>query len=150
MGGRERMSERVFSNDLQNYVKAWYAKMAEIWCDRIDLLGIKDTGALAISVRNDAFNFTGDSWLLSFRYLEYGIYVDLGVGNGYKHDNGGDLAFLSDAYRYEHKKGKKRKKRPWFNKSWYISQLILKEKLAEIIGDEFSGMFDNLTNRERG
>ena len=64
---------------------------------------------------------------LAFRYLEYGIYVDLGVGNGYRRDNGGDLPFLDTAYRLE-----------------------LKDKLAEVIGEEFAGLFDKLEQRERG
>ena len=87
---------------------------------------------------------------LAFRYLEYGIYVDLGVGNGYRRDNGGDLPFLDTAYRLEHHFGKPRQRRPWFNKSWYISVMVHKDKLAEVIGEEFAGLFDNLEQRERG
>lgn len=144
------MENKGKTKDYQSYVKAWYDKMVEIWCDRIDLLRIKDTGALALSVRNKSFSNDSGGWRMAFRFLEYGIYVDLGVGNGYRHNNGGNLEFLDKVYRYEKKLGKKRVRKPWFNKSWYISQLVLKEKLAELIGEDFSGMFDTLTNRERG
>lgn len=87
---------------------------------------------------------------MAFKFLEYGIYVDLGVGNGYRHGNGGDLAFLGKAYRAEHHLGKARERKPWFNKSWYISVEVLKNRLAEILGDDFAGAFDSLTDKERG
>lgn len=79
-----------------------------------------------------------------------GIYVDLGVGNGYRRGNGGNLPFLDPVYRHEHHKGMPRARRPWFNVSWFISTQVLKEKLGELIGEEFSGLFDNLFDRERG
>ena len=67
-----------------------------------------------------------------------------------RRDNGGDLPFLDPAYRLEHHLGKPRQRRPWFNKSWYISVMVLKDKLADVIGEEFAGLFDNLEHRERG
>lgn len=60
------------------------------------------------------------------------------------------LKFLDPVYRHEHHKGKPRSRRPWFNVSWFISTQVLKEKLGELIGEEFSGLFDNLTRHERG
>ncbi len=54
------------------------------------------------------------------------------------------------AYRYEHHLGKARERKPWFNKSWYISVEILKNHLASILGDQFAGAFDTLTEKERG
>ena len=70
-------------------------------------------------------------------------------GKGYKRGNGGDLEFLDPVYRHEHRLGKKRQRKPWFNKSWYISTMVLKDKLADVAGEEFAGLFDNLTQRER-
>ena len=55
----------------------------------------------------------------------------LKVGNGYSH-------------------GKMRQRKPWLNKSWYISTMVLKDKIADVAGEEFAGLFDNLTQRERG
>lgn len=60
------------------------------------------------------------------------------------------LKFLDPVYRHEHHKSKPRSRRPWFNVSWIISTQVLKEKLGELIGEEFSGLFDNLTRHERG
>lgn len=124
--------------------------MVEIWRDRLDVLRVRDTGALRGSVEKGHFSIGEAGGSLAFRYLEYGIYVDLGVGNGYRRDNGGDLPYLDTSYRLEHHLGKPRQRRPWFNKSWYISVMVLKDKLADVIGEEFAGLFDNLEHRERG
>lgn len=102
------------------------------------------------SVEKGHFSIGEAGGSLAFRYLEYGIYVDLGVGNGYRRGNGGDLPFLDTVYRLEHHLGKPRQRRPWFNKSWYISVMVLKDKLADLMGEEFAGLFDNLEHRERG
>ena len=131
-------------------LRAWRDKMIQIWQDRLDLLGVHDTGALRRSVRPGATDLTPGKQTLAFRYLEYGIYVDLGVGNGYRHDNGGDLQFLGKAYRALHHMGRPRERRPWFNRSWYISVEVLKRHMAAILGDQFAGAFDNLTDRQRG
>lgn len=73
------------------------------------------------------------------------------MGNGYRPSNGGgDLHFLGKAYRKLHHLGEPRKRRPWFNKSWYISIEMLKNHMARIMGDEFGSAFDTLTERERG
>ena len=62
------------------------------------------------------------------------------------------VAYISSTpvYRHDHHKGKARSRRPWFNVSWFISVQVLKEKLGELIGEEFSGLFDNLIRLERG
>ena len=132
------------------YLKAWRMKMVQIWQDRLDLLGVHDTGALRRSVKAGELNLRDAEADMAFKFLEYGIYVDLGVGNGYRHGNGGDLAFLGKAYRAEHHFGKARERKPWFNKSWYISVEVLKNRLAEILGDDFAGAFDSLTDKEGG
>lgn len=141
---------RMEHSDQNLYLRAWRYKMIQIWQDRLDLLGVHDTGALRRSVQAGATGLTPGKQNLTFRFLEYGIYVDLGVGNGYRHDNGGDLKFLGKAYRTLHHMGKPRERRPWFNRSWYISVEVLKNHLANILGDQFAGAFDNLTDRQRG
>lgn len=123
--------------------------MVEIWRDRLDVLRVHDTGALRGSVKKGHFSIGESGGSLAFQYLQYGIYVDLGVGNGYRRDNGGDLAFLDKSYRFEHNMGQPRQRKPWFNKSWYISVMVLKDKIGEVIGEDFAGLFDNLQQRER-
>ncbi len=130
---------------IKDFGDAWTQKMTEIWRDRMDLLGVYDTGALRSSLVDGNFSMTGDaSATASFQFLEYGIYVDAGTGNGYKRGNGGELYFLENAYRFEHKLGKPRQKKPWFSKSWAISRRVMIEKMSDIIGDTFVGAFDNL------
>ena len=130
---------------IKEYPKAWHEKMCEIWRDKIDLLGVFDTGALRNSVLPAQLKQDGMTLDLSFHFLEYGIYVDRGVGNGYKHDNGGDLGFLGAAYRHEHHYHNKiRKKRPWFSTSWRISTEVIKDKMADLMGESFANAFDNL------
>lgn len=135
------------TDSIREYGLGWQDKMVEIWRDRIDLMGIRDTGALRASVDKGHFSLGEAGGSLSFRYLEYGICVDLGVGNGYRRGNGGDLPFLAPSYRIEHKLGKPRERRPWFNRSWYISLMVLKDKLGDVIGEKFAGLFDNLDAR---
>ena len=124
--------------------------MVEIWRNRLDVMGIRDTGALRSSVKKGRFNIEDAGGAMTFLYLTYSIYVDLGVGNGYRRGNGGNLSFLDPVYRHEHHKGMPRSRRPWLNVSWFISTQVLKEKLGELIGKEFSGLFDNFIRRERG
>ena len=144
------MADNRRTDSIREYSQGWFDKMVEIWRDRLDVLGVHDTGHLRGSVKKGHFSIGEAGGSLTFLYLEYGIYVDLGVGNGYRRDNGGDLPFLDPAYRLEHHLGKPRQRRPWFNKSWYISVMVLKDKLADVIGEEFASLFDNLEHRERG
>ena len=144
------MADARKTDSLREYSQGWYDKMVEIWRDRLDLLQVHHTGALRSSVSKGTFSMDEAGGTMGFRFLEYGIFVDLGVGNGYRRGNGGDLPFLSPAYRLEHNLGQPRERKPWFNKSWYISIEVLKNHMARIMGDEFSGAFDTLTERERG
>ena len=141
------MAQSRRTENIGDYAQGWQDKMVDIWRDRIDLLRVRDTGALRASIEKGHFSFGEAGGSMSFPYLEYGIFVDLGVGNGYRRGNGGDLAFLAPAYRMEHNLGQPRERRPWFNRSWYISLMVLKDKLADVIGERFAGMFDNLDAR---
>lgn len=130
--------------DLQTYSKAWYDKMVEIWRDRIDAMNILDTGALRGSVAGNGFAIDEMGGQMAFQFLQYGIFVDLGTGKGYKRGNGGDLEFLGKDYRKQHKLGKARKKRPWFSTSWYVSTKVIRDVYARLVGEKFVGIMDNL------
>lgn len=128
--------------------------MVQIWEEKLLMLGVYSTGALLGSV-SGAVN--GD--LMTFRFLQYGVYVDSGVGYLYKGHNG-NIDFLDEAYRFEHdldvpKKvgpawgggytsGKPRQKKPWFNKKFFASTMKLKADLARIVGDNFAGIVQTL------
>lgn len=130
--------------DLQTYSKAWYDKMVEIWRDRIDAMNILDTGALRGSVAGNGFAMDELGGQMAFQFLQYGIFVDLGTGKGYKRGNGGDLEFLGKDYRKQHNLGKARKKRPWFSTSWYVSTKVIRDVYARLVGEKFVGIMDNI------
>ena len=130
--------------EFRQYADAWTAKMIEIWQDRLDLMAVHDTGALRRSVQPNNVHIDGLSLEVSFSFLQYGIYVERGTGNGYKRGNDGKLQFLEKKYRKEHGLGKVRERRPWFSKSWFISSEVMKEHLTKVLGDRFVGGFDNL------
>ena len=129
---------------MKPYLTAWHAKMIQIWQDRLDLLAIHDTGALRQSLHAGPTTISDTSATLTYQFLQYGIYVDRGTGNGYRHGNGGNLQFLGRAHRALHHMGRPREKRPWFSHSWYISTEVLKDHLAHILGDQFIAAFDTL------
>ena len=144
----------------KEYAAAWFQKMVEIWGDKMRLLDIHDTGTLQQSIANRDLALSDANMKMSFEFMAYGIYVDAGVGNGYKRGNGGNLDILNPIYRQEHgldkprrrgkKAGKKmtsgkpRERRLWFSRSWFISVEVFKTKLAEIYAENFVGLFDNL------
>ena len=130
--------------DLKTYSKAWYDKMVTIWRDRIDAMDILDTGALRGSVAGKGFAMDEMGGQMAFQFLQYGIYVDLGTGKGYKRGNGGDLKFLWKTYRATHGLGEPRKKKRWFSPSWYISTRVIAERWGRILGERFAGLIDNL------
>lgn len=137
--------------DFEQYTGAWSDMMVRIWRDRITRLRAIDTGRLLSSVGRAAPVVDGFAATMAFQFVHYGIFVDRGVGNGFRHGNGGDLPFMSMEWRREHGwKGKPRQKKPWFNVSLSISQRVLAEKSADIMGDKFVALFDDLTDRERG
>lgn len=64
--------------DIQLYSREWYAKMVQIWRDRIALMGIRDTGALASSIAGAGLQLDEMQMQADFRFLEYGLAVDTG------------------------------------------------------------------------
>ena len=112
------------------YVVAWCDKMVEIWRDRIDLLGASPHGNLRASVKAGPRVIEGLGATMAFEFVRYGIYVDTGVGRGYRPDKStGKIKLLDPVYRRQHNLGKSREKRPWFSKSWYISVNVIKNHL---------------------
>lgn len=132
------------SGDLNTYTREWYAKMIQIWRDRIDLMGCIRTGALRQSVAGGGLKLNGYDMNATFHFMQYGLYVDAGTGNGYKKGNGGNLQILDKDYRKSHGLKNQRKRRPWFSNSWYISREVIKDKFAEIMGEAFAGAFDEI------
>lgn len=132
--------------DIQEYSREWYNMMTRIWRDRLNMMVRRDTGTLFHSVQNASLQVSGMSVQAVFRFVEYGLYVDAGTGNGYRRGNGGNLEFLNKSYRKIHGMGKPREKRPWFSRSWAISRRVIGDKMQDLIGEKFIGLFDTLAD----
>ena len=78
----------------QKWLGGWSEFMVKMWRERMMQFAppVYDTGALSRSVQGVIH--PGPVTSIEHRFLEYGIYVARGVGNGYRHNNGGDLTFL--------------------------------------------------------
>lgn len=128
------------------YVDAWVKEQILIWEEKIREKGVVDTGALLASF-HDNITATASGTTIAMKFLQYGIYQALGVGNGYKHDNGGDLYFLDKDYREEHKLGKPRERRDWYSRKLYMSVRAMVEDMARITGEEAANVLcENLTD----
>lgn len=133
---------RMTEEELRKYERGWADTLVDILHERLMMLSIRDTGALYDSVRRGVVT----DRTIEHRFLEYGIYVANGTGNGYKRDNGGYLQILDKEYRKEHGLKKKRKPRDWFFKRYHYSIHRLNEKEAEFYGDQYQGMIKEILN----
>lgn len=126
----------------EEYIKGWTDTMVDIWKEKIIKYSIIDSGNLMSSVTGSS---SQDSALLKF--VSYGIYQAYGVGNGYKHDNGGNLEFLDPEYRKKHKLGRLRKRRNWYTPRLYSSVMVMQRAMAEIYShDIVNTICDALTD----
>ena len=134
MAQRDPIAER------EKFVEGWNNTMVDIWRERIGLLGIVDTGALLKSplqlpVRHDGRFY---DIALSQKFLEYGLWQDLGTGREVPIGNPGDIG-----------REKKRERRRWFSTKYYSSILRLRDFMAQSLGDEFKAMFVDTLDADR-
>ena len=145
------LSSKEVEQQAQRYADEWARMMTTIWRDRLSYYNIRRTGALAGSFSEDVAH-DGLAANIHLQFLAYGIYQAAGVGNGYRHDNGGDLPFLGAAYRREHHldkphkvgsawggyytSGEPRERRDWFNPKLFTSLMRMKETMAHIVGEQ--------------
>lgn len=149
-------------NDADRYIDEWTRTQLLIWREKIERMEIIRSGALHQSFL-DTIKHGSSGTTISMKFLQYGIYQALGVGNGYRHGNGGNLQFLDNAYREEHHlneprragpktapyetSGKPRVARDWYSKKLYMSTMAMVEDLARIYGDNASQVIcDALTD----
>lgn len=141
-------------NDVEKYVDAWTAEQIIIWQEKIERLGVVRSGRLHESITGAASRASAGVSTIRLRSLLYGIYQAMGVGNGYKHGNGGDLQILNKDYREAHHlnkphqagpmpvygmyltSGKPRVCRDWHFKKLYLSQMAMVRDLGRILGEE--------------
>ena len=126
----------------KEYIDGWTKMMMTIWKEKIIRYGIVDTGHL-----HSNFNGDSDDNSALLKFVSYGLYQAFGVGNGYKHGNGGNLEFLDPEYRKKHKLGKPRKRRNWYSPKLYSSVKVLQRAMAELYAhDAVNTVCDALDN----
>ena len=130
--GLNNMSEAEHSK----WVQGWSDFMVKMWQEKMLQFAppVYDTGALSRSVQGVVH--PGPVTTIEHRFLEYGIYVARGVGNGYSRGNGGDLKFLKDWKTNPHH----RQKRDWFSKKYMYSLHHLNEFEAAYYGQTYQGL----------
>lgn len=122
----------------ERYVERWNTTMVDIWKEKIQKLGIVDTGALYNSVIFLPVQANGQFTELSIvhEFNMYGIYQDRGTGREKWIGNPGDIGKTT-------KSGKPRKfreERPWMYRKYVASMFNIRDFLAESIGQEFIGV----------
>ena len=142
--------------DRKKYQEAWADMMIKIWREKIERLHVINTYSLHQQIQENVISSSDTISTIQHKFLEYGIYQDLGVGNGYTADNKGNLKILDPVYREEHRlnvprkvgpkpggyytSGNPRKPREWFSRAYFASIMVLKEQMAYMYGEEFCGL----------
>lgn len=150
---------QMSKEDMQKYLQAWTDMMVTIWQTNIERLRVIDTKRLYHHISGVVVNSLEDVDMVEHQFLQYGIYQDMGVGKYYKSKNNhGDLEFLDKSYRedygldqprswYDKKRGRRvfrsgepREPRRWYSASYYISVMVLKNKMADLYAEQFVGV----------
>lgn len=123
----------------QKWLQGWSDFMIKMWRERMMQFAppVYRTGALASSVQGIVH--PGPVTTIEHHFLEYGIYVARGVGNGYSRGNGGDLKFLKDWKTNPHH----RQPRDWFSKKYLYSIHRLNEFEASFYGTNYNGLISS-------
>ena len=122
--------------DRKKYLEAWSNMMIDIWKEKVERLQVWDTWNLHRSIMNSPIILGGnnlDYACIMHSFVEYGVYQDMGVGNGFRRGNSGDLGFTPT-----------RQPRPWLSPKFFSSVMNLKDHVAEMYGEEFCGIMMNV------
>lgn len=136
MSSQTGLKPNITDAEHQKWLEGWSEFMVKMWRERMMQFAppVYDTGALSRSVQGVIH--PGPVTSIEHRFLEYGIYVARGVGNGYRHNNGGDLAFLKNWKSNP----RHRQKRDWFSKKYMYSLHRLNEFEAAYYGTTYNGL----------
>ncbi len=152
----------VSEEDVRLWEQAWTEMMVTIWRENILRLAIVDTMTLHNKMSHRIIDVGGQITIVH-EFMLYGIYVARGVGNGYRHDNPGDLDILNKDYRKAHglnkprktgnrdsdgnvkyTSGKPRKKRDWFTPRYLSSIDVLTKVETQLYGNAYMGTLSNV------
>ena len=118
MSSQSGLKPNMTDAEHQKWIDGWQKFMVDIWREKMMSFAppVYDT--------------------IEHRFLEYGIYVARGVGNGYYRGNPGDLKFLKDWKTNPHH----RQPRDWFAKKYMYSLHRLNEFEAAYYGTTYNGV----------
>ena len=129
--------------DKQKYEQGWTENMVKFWQEKMMQFTppVYDTGALHDSLTG--LLHPGPVTTIQHHFLEYGLYVAAGVGNGYRKGNSGrddknGLQFLR-GNKWNHGRGH-RKERDWFQGKYLYSLHRLNDFEAKYYGKAYQGM----------
>lgn len=124
----------------EKFINGWNKTMIDIWIERIRLLDIVDKGNLIASPVDLPVSADGRFYdiTLSQKFIEYGLWQDLGTGRETPIGNPGDIG-----------RAKVRERRRWFSTKYYASIMRLRDFMAESLGDEFKSMFCQALDADR-
>ena len=148
------LNRQEIERQQQLWVDNWAKMMVQIWRDKLEFWNIRRTGTLMGSF-TESVTHDGLAASIVMRFLAYGIYQAYGVGREFstkEKGNYGDLPFLGEAYRREHRldiprkvgpawggyytSGDPRQRRDWFNPKLFASLMRMKETMAHMVGEE--------------
>lgn len=116
------------NKDKEAYLNAWAEMMMHIWRDKISKLRIGCTNKLYMSFKSEIITQSnGDITKIQHSFKYYGIFVDMGVGRGVRYDDQED-GFAGN-----------RKAKKWWLDKYETSAWVLRNKIREIYGEEFTG-----------
>lgn len=122
------------------YINAFVKTQMMIWQDRIEQLGVIDTGQLFASVPGGASMATNNDYTnaeFALTFLEYGLWQNYGTGKETPRGNTGDIG-----------RAKVRKVRKWMSKPLARSLFNIRDFFARNIGREFMGIVTDALNRK--
>lgn len=154
------MDNKIFNNteiDLtgaaNQMVQEWAVIVMSRWFEALQYYGIGKTRALQWSFQKQLIKANGDVEAVIFKFLQYGRFIDMGVGRG-QDLNGLVLARKYDRYRDVNGKMTwglvsriARKKKPWYTKTFYREVAKLAdlykakygEKIVSVLENQFTG-----------
>jgi len=128
------MAENI---DLKITVKAWADIVVENWREKLKQMGVYDTWTLYNSFdkwgTEIPVNSQGNPKSVTFNFMVYGRFVDMGVGRGVKI---GDVKMLNAERRAgnTHISANRRKPRKWYSAEFYRQRQQLERLMEEKYG----------------
>ena len=125
---QQKIDERI------KFINAFNSTMIRIWRERINLLGVIDTGSLyrAIIDYEHSFNQDATEIRLIQEFKTYGIFQNFGTGKETPVGNPGDIG-----------RAKVRQPRRWFDKKYFSSVMNLRDFFTDSMSQQYLAMMSN-------